>query len=142
MCEDVVKQFFNELNPNYVELYMMKAPELENDNFEDNIAINNNPAPNIDLNGIVILPEIEEIMLGKTIQFNVFNYINGIKQNDTFIVNVKGIPTKYFNFTIIDKNNFSIENLQQYQINPLNIECIDEITGNKVNKKIWLGGNW
>lgn len=137
-----VKQFFDELNPNYVELYMMKAPELENDNFEDNIAINNNPAPNIDLNGIVILPEIEEIMLGKTIQFNVFNYINGIKQNDTFIVNVKGIPTKYFNFTIIDKNNFSIENLQQYQINPLNIECIDEITGNKVNKKIWLGGNW
>ena len=33
-------------------------------------------------------------------------------------------------------------NLKEYQINPLEIECIDDITGNKINKQIWLGGNW
>ena len=45
-----------ELNPNYVELYMMKVPELSGDNFEDNIAKNNsnedNKTPDL-LNGIV-----------------------------------------------------------------------------------------
>ena len=70
------------------------------------------------------------------------NYVNGEKQDDTFTIKVKGVPQKYFNFVLIDGNNFTIENLKQYQINPLEIECIDDITGNKINKKIWLGGNW
>lgn len=137
-----VKEFFNVLNPNYMEIYMMKVPELEGDNFEDNIAINKQPEAIIDLDGIVVSPNVEEIMLGKTVEFDVYNYINGIKQNDTFIIKVSGIPQQYFNFVSINKNKFSIENIKQYQINPLKIECIDDITGNKIIKNIWLGGNW
>lgn len=137
-----VKQKFDELNPNYMELYMMKAPELNGDNLKDNIAINKNPEVDEDLDGIVLLPNVEEIMFGKEIQFNVYNYIKGIKQDDTFTVNVKKVPQKYFKLTVIDKNNFIIENLKEYQINPLEIECVDDMTGNKINKQIWLGGNW
>lgn len=137
-----VKEFFNVLNPNYMEIYMMKVPELEGDNFEDNIAINKQPEAIIDLDGIVVSPNVEEIMLGKTVEFDVYNYINGIKQNDTFTIKVSGIPRQYFNFVSINKNKFSIENIKQYQINPLKIECIDDITGNKIIKNIWLGGNW
>lgn len=137
-----VKQKFDELNPNYMELYMMKAPELNGDNLKDNIAINKNPEVDEDLDGIVLLPNVEEIMFGKEIQFNVYNYIKGIKQDDTFTVNIKKVPQKYFKLTVIDKNNFVIENLKEYQINPLEIECVDDITGNKINKQIWLGGNW
>lgn len=137
-----VKQKFDELNPNYMELYMMKAPELDGDNLKDNIAINEKPEVDENLDGIVLLPNVEEIMFGKEIQFNVYNYIKGIKQDDTFTVNVKKVPQKYFKLTIIDKNNFVIENLKEYQINPLEIECVDDITGNKINKQIWLGGNW
>ena len=137
-----VKQFFNELNPNYLELYMMKAPELEDDDFKNNIAINNQPKEDTALNDIVLLPNVKEIMLGEKKEFNIYNYVNGEKQDDTFTIKVKGVPQKYFNFVLIDGNNFTIENLKQYQINPLEIECIDDITGNKINKKIWLGGNW
>lgn len=137
-----VKEFFNILNPNYMEIYMMKTPELEGDDFEDNVAINKQPETIIDLNGIVVSPNVEEVMLGKTVEFDVYNYINGIKQNDTFIIKVSGIPQQYFNFVSINKNKFSIENIKQYQINPLKIECIDDITGNKIIKNIWLGGNW
>lgn len=137
-----VKEFFNVLNPNYMEIYMMKVPELEGDNFEDNIAINKQPEAIIDLDGIVVSPNVEEIMLGKTVEFDVYNYINGIKQNDTFTIKVSSIPQQYFNFVSINKNKFSIENIKQYQINPLKIECIDDITGNKIIKNIWLGGNW
>lgn len=142
-----VKQFFDELNPNYIELYMMKSPELSDDNFEDNIAINEKPIDDkkpddIELNDIVLLPNVEEIMLGETINFSVYNYTNGMKQDNTFTVNVKDIPDKYFNLNIINGNEFSIKNLKQYQIKPMKIECIDNITGNKINKQIWLGGSW
>lgn len=137
-----VKQVFNELNPNYMELYMSKAPELSADNKEDNIAVNEEPAIEPELDNMVLLPDTNEILQGEKVDFNVYNYINGEKQNDSFTVNVKGVPQKYFKFTIVDGNNFIVENLKQYQIQPLEIECIDDITGNKINKQIWLGGNW
>lgn len=137
-----VKQIFNELNPNYMELYMMKSPELEIDDTKNNIAINENPSEKADLNGIVLEPNVKEIMLGETINFSVYNYANGIKEEDTFTVNVKNVPNKYYEFKTIDKNNFIIKNLKQYQISPLEIECVSDTTGKKVNKQIWLGGNW
>ena len=137
-----VKQIFNELNPNYMELYMMKSPELEEDDTKNNIAINENPNEKTDLNGIVLEPNVKEIMLGETINFSVYNYANGIKEEDTFTVNVKNVPNKYYEFKTIDKNNFIIKNLKQYQISPLEIECVSDTTGKKVNKQIWLGGNW
>lgn len=137
-----VKQLFDELNPDYVELYMMKAPELTGDNFEDNIAINEEPEQEIKEEGIVLLPNVEEIMLGETVNFSVYNYLSGILQDDTFTINVSGVSDKYFNLEIINSNEFSIENLKEYQICPINIECIDDKTGNKINKQIWLGGNW
>ena len=138
-----VKQFFDELNPNYMELYMMKSPELNDDNFEDNIAINQEPNKKNDLtDGIVFLPDVKEIMLDETISFSVYNYEKGTKQESSFTIKVQNVPSKYFDFNVIDGNNFTIKNLKEYQINPLNIECIDDITGNKINKQIWLGGNW
>lgn len=137
-----VKQVFNELNPNYMELYMSKAPELSADNKKDSIAVNEEPTIEPELDNIVLLPDTNEILQGEKVDFNVYNYINGEKQNDSFTVYVKGVPQKYFSLTIVDKNNFVIENIKQYQKQPLEIECVDDITGNKINKQIWLGGNW
>ena len=34
------------------------------------------------------------------------------------------------------------DNLKQYKTNPLELECIDDITGNKISTIIWLGGSW
>lgn len=137
-----VKQIFNELNPNYLELYMMKAPELEGDNFKENIAINEEPVIETKLNGNVLLPEDKEILQGDIAIFNIYNYVNGVKQADTFTINANNVPKKNYNINIIDGNNFSIENLIEYQINPLEIECINDLTGDKTIKQLWLGGNW
>lgn len=137
-----VKQLFDELNPNYVELYMMKAPELQDDNYKDNVAINENPSDTTENNGIVLLPNVKRITVGETENFTVYNYINKIQQTDTFTINVSNVPKSYYELNIIDGNNFSIKNLKQYKTNPLNLECIDNKTGNKINTIIWLGGNW
>lgn len=137
-----VKQLFDELNPNYLELYMMKAPELGEDDFEDNIAINENPVENTNLDGIVLSPDVKEIMLGKTVNFNISNYINGAKQDDTFNVEVYGVPNDCYKIEITDGNNFSITNLLQYQINPLTIKCVSNTDGKEIIKNVWLGGNW
>lgn len=137
-----VKQFFNELNPNYLELYMMKAPELQGDDLSNNLAINENPETDVTLDGIILLPDVKEILLGKTVTFNVFNYTNGQRENDTFTINIKDVPQKYYNLNITSGNIFSLENLEQYQNNPLLIECVNDITGNIISKQIWLGGNW
>lgn len=137
-----VKQLFDELNPNYVELYMMKAPELQSDNYEDNIAINENPQEISEYNGIVLLPNVKRIMVGETENFSVYNYINKVEQPDTFTINILNVPKSYYELNIIDGNKFSIKNLKQYKSNPLELECIDNTTGDKINTIIWLGGNW
>lgn len=136
-----VKQKFDELNPNYVELYMMKAPELQNDNYEDNLAINQQEEI-ISQDGITLLPNTKRIMVGETENFTVYNYINKVQQPDTFTIKVLNIPESYYELNIIDGNNFSIKNLKQYKKNPLTLECIDDTTGNKINAIIWLGGSW
>ena len=137
-----VKEIFNELNPNYLELYMMKAPELNGDDLKDNIAINEQPIIDTELNGIVLSPNVKEILVGETINFNVYNYINGEKQENTFSINITKVPQKHYDLKIEDGNNFVLTNLMEYKKNPLNIECTDNIDGNKINVQIWLGGNW
>ena len=137
-----VKQLFDELNPNYVELYMMKVAELQDDNYTDNIAINENPQEIEKDNGIILSPDKKRIMLGETANFTVYNYENKVQQSDTFTINVLNVPKSYYELNIIDGNKFSIQNLKQYKTNPLELECIDDITGNKISTIIWLGGSW
>lgn len=137
-----VKQIFNELNPNYMEIYMAKTPILEDDEESKNIAINENPAPEVSLEGDVISPDISEILLNNVQSFNVYNYENSNKTEDGFTISTSGVPSKFFELVVIDKNNFTIKNLIQYQINPLKIKCINERTGDIIEKDIWLGGNW
>ena len=137
-----VKQFLNELNPNYLELYMMKTPELDGDDLNDNIAINDRQEEKEVLHNVVISPNISKINQGETIQFSVYNYINEVKQSDEFSVEIQNVPKEYYELNIIDGNNFEIKNVKEYQINPMTVECKDTAMGDSFQKNIWLGGNW
>ena len=137
-----VKQFLNELNPNYLELYMMKTPELDGDDLNDNIAINDRQEEKEILHNVVVSPNISKINQGETIQFSVYNYINEVKQSDEFSVEIQNVPKEYYELNIIDGNNFEIKNVKEYQINPMTVECKDTVTGDSFQKNIWLGGNW
>lgn len=137
-----VKQIFDELNPDYMEIYMMKNPVLNADDEKENIAANKKSEPDIKLQGNVLTPDISEILLNETAEFNVYNYVNGTKTEDTFTINISNVPNKYFEFNSINGNQFTIKNIKQYQINPLKIQYVNDNTNETNYKEIWLGGNW
>ena len=136
-----VKQKFNELNPDYLELYMMKVPELEGDDLVDNIAINENPSIEVK-NEIVLNPQITEILQGETQSFSVYSYKDKNKTNDSFTISIENVPNDYYKLDIIDGNNFSIENVKQYTKNPMNIICKNNSNENSITTQVWLGGKW
>ncbi len=136
-----VKQKFNELNPDYLELYMMKVPELEGDDLIDNVAINETPSVEVK-NEIVLNPQITEILQGETQSFSVYSYKDKNKTGDSFTINIENIPNDYYKLDIIDGNNFSIENVKQYTKNPMNIICKNNSNENSITTQVWLGGKW
>lgn len=136
-----VKQKFNELNPDYLELYMMKVPELEGDDLENNIAINDKPSTEIEGN-IVISPNVSEILEGETQTFSVYSYNNNIKLENSFSVEVEDVPKENYELNVLDENNFTIKNIKQYTKNPMKIICKDMVNENSEIIKVWLGGNW
>ena len=121
---------------------MMKTPELDGDDLNDNIAINDRQEEKEILHNVVISPNISKINQGETIQFSVYNYINEVKQSDEFSVEIQNVPKEYYELNIIDGNNFEIKNVKEYQINPMTVECKNTATGDSFQKNIWLGGNW
>ena len=136
-----VKQKFNELNPDYLELYMMKVPELEGDDLVNNIAINENPSIEVK-NEIVLNPQITEILQGETQSFSVYSYKDKNKTSDSFTISIEDVPNNYYKLDIIDGNNFSIENVKQYTKNPMNIICKNNSNENSITTQMWLGGKW
>lgn len=138
-----VKQIFNELNPNYMELYMAKNPILSGDNVDKNIAINEESDDVQDKeNGDILIPNVSEILQGDVVSFSIYKYKDGKKQGDTFDISTTLVPKEYYEINITDGNNFTIKNLKQYQINPLKIKCINNTDSNIVESDLWLGGIW
>lgn len=137
-----VKQEFNELNPNYLEIYMSKVSELQGDNTVDNIARNNDNQTIIINNNTIIDPNITKILEGKTVLFSVYKYIDEEKQLDTFTIIGLDVPNSNYILNIIDGNNFSIQNIKQYINNPLVLNIKNNITNEIITKEYWMGGKW
>lgn len=138
-----IKQFLNEVNPNYLEIYMSKVSELQGDGVISNIAINDNKEIVIKENNIVIEPNLNEILEGETKMFTVTQYEDGISNTDGFsIVSLNNIPSEYYALTQIDDNSFSIYNIKQFLSNPLSVKIINNNTNEEIIKEYWLGGNW
>jgi len=80
---------------------------------------------------IVVLPNIEYILQGRTVSFSVYKYIDNIQQSDTFSVIVEelvqlqvlDITTEFYRLTIIDGNHFTIENIKKN--GTITIRCTD-----------------
>lgn len=136
-----VKQKFNELNPDYLELYMMKVPELEGDDLNSNIAINNTPEAVIE-GDIRIDPNITEILEDNIQAFNVYSYNGNEKLENTFAITIENVPAENYELNIVNGNNFTIKNVKQYNKNPMTIMCEDTISKKTESIQIWLGGNW
>lgn len=137
-----VRQINNHISDTYLELYIFEIQVQSNDDTQNDIANTTGevtPATNKSL----LLPEINKIVQGSTVSFSVYNYVNGVKTTDTFTISASGaIPAVNYVLTIIDGNNFTIQNLLESN-RPLKIVCANNNKPHDtIVKNIILGGIW
>lgn len=139
----MVKQVLKSVDKRYMEIYMFEVPLNQYDNVEDNIAYNGEELKPIEDSEVRITPDNAEVTLGKTVEFEAYTYLNGIKQENSFTFTASGVPEKNYSFNVINSNTFSVECLKATRQNALSVVCKDDATGEKVTKGIWLTeGGW
>jgi hypothetical protein len=87
----------------------------------DNIEITVTPLP-IEVKQVVINPNKTELLQGTEQIYSVYKYIDNVQQIDGFDIQPSGANNSNYNLTIIDGNNFKIENLNYSNISLL-ITC-------------------
>lgn len=118
------------------------------DDLVNGIASNNNkitPVPPVSGKQDLITPNVNTIYQGTdNIQtFNVYAYSNSVKQTDIFTVAISGVPSSYYNLTVVDGNTFSIvNNYGMYMDSKLHILCTDTVDNSTVSMDVVLGGDF
>ena len=89
-----------------------------------------------------ILPENHTVLQGQTTEFSCFRFVDGNVTTDTFTFTIINdvVPTSRYEFTVVDDNHFTIKNIKKYLTAPIVIECKNNITEEKINIDIMLGG--
>lgn len=125
---------------------LFKVPVSNNDDLVNNIANAFNRESSTVINPIPteirIVPYQESIRLNDTQVYEVYNYINNVKQSDTFTFNLTGITNdgEYYEFTSIDGNSFSIKNIKKNYDNLLIVECVTGSESKSIS--VTLKGLW
>lgn len=137
-----VRQINNHISKTYLEIYIFEIQIQANDDLRSNIA-NTDGEITPFTNETVLSPDIDKILQGDTEEFSVFKYINGVKAEDTYNIEVSGpIDGVNYEFEIINGNSFTIRNLLESST-PLVITCTNiEDSSDIIEKQILLGGLW
>lgn len=115
------------------------------------VALENNPSVNCSINitvdAVIVdnyevrIDNVTEILQGQSNSYKCYLYKNNVVQLDTFTFNISGsVPTSKYKFTIIDGNDFKVDNLQMYSASPLIINCVSGIYSGSIS--IMLKGAW
>lgn len=96
----------------YIRVYMYNNSTVSAD---VQINVQSVPTPT---NEIVISPNVTEIMQSKTQTYEVYKYLNNVKQLDTFTLVGSGANANNYTLTQIDGNHFSVKNIK-YTSTPL-----------------------
>lgn len=137
-----VKQINNHISSTYMELYIFEIQIQANDDLKNNIANTENEISPTTTETI-LSPDINKILQGRTQEFSIYKYINGVESTDTYNIEVTGaVSNVNYILNIIDGNRFTIQNKLQSN-EPLVITCTN-ITDEEdiVVKEIVLGGVW
>lgn len=135
-----VKQIDNHYSDTLMTIYIFETQLQTNDDIVNNIASGSGEVTPI-TNQNKILPNVYKILLNETVNYNVYNYINGIANSNTFSIVASGANPSSYTLTIVDGNHFNIKNLLQSSI-PLTITCTNNSTSEVVSIEIILGGIW
>lgn len=74
--------------------------------------------------------------------FNVYTYINNVKQSDTFSIVASNVPSENYMLVINSGNAFTVTNNQMYNDAMLIITCTDDTNGTVAILNILLGGEF
>lgn len=89
---------------------------------------------------IIINPECNYILQGMSETFTVYQYVNGLQQDDTFSVEALNVPKQYYILQVINGNEFTIINVARYMKQPLTIKVTNLMSGEEVSFNIELRG--
>jgi len=91
---------------------------------------------------IIVTPNQNYVLQTQTENFKVELYLNNMLQSDifTFTLNPNSVPLGNYVFTVVDGNNFTIENKKVYMDSYLIVECVSG--SNTKNIPIYLKGGW
>lgn len=75
---------------------------------------------------IIITPDVDYILQGKTVTFNCVLYKNGVQLEDEFVFQniTENVPAERYIITPISANSFSITNKALYLDSPVLVKCI------------------
>jgi len=135
-----VKQIDNHYSSTLMTIYIFETQLQANDDLINNIAgASGKITPTTSENKI--LPATTKIILGDTVSYTVYNYVNGVENTDTFAIVGSGAPSANYTLTIVDGNHFTVKNNIQSNT-PLTITCTNNISALTTSIEIILGGAW
>lgn len=138
----IVYQFNNNIDEGLIYVYLRMTAELPEDDLINGYAYNGfDLQETVTLNGDVLNIDNDITLLqDDDIIIRINNYVLGIMSKDTYTVTPYDVPTKYYELTDIDGNEFVVKNVKQYKSHPLKLEFTNQTTGNVTTAYIWLGG--
>lgn len=91
---------------------------------------------------IQISPAQNYVLKGRTQSFGVYLYLNGVLQADTFTftLNSNTVPADNYVYTVLDGNNFQIQNVDMFLADTLDIQCDSGVHNRTFS--ITLKGSW
>lgn len=117
------------------------ARMVENTLVEDSIVVNVVAMPS-GVNEIIISPNVTKILQNQTQSYEVWNYVDSVKNLDTFTITSNGVDNSWYNLNVIDSNSFEVINLLGHNDVLLTITCTNNNTGDSKSIKIQLSGFW
>lgn len=135
-----VQQIDNHYSPTLMTIYIFETQIQSGDDLVNNIAWNNNVETDVTTE-TRISPNTNKILIGDSVAYSVFKYVNGVKQDNTFSISASGVLNALYTLTIVDGNHFTILAKGQ-SLNTLVVSCTDIQTSEVTTLKITLGGAW
>lgn len=135
-----VHQIDNHYSPTLMTLYIFETQIQKGDDLVNNIAWNNNSGGVISTE-IKILPNTTKLYIGETVSYSVYNYVNGVPNQDTFAITASGVDNSIYTLTVADGNHFSITSMGHSAL-PLTVNCKNNTDDKTLQMQIVLGGAW
>lgn len=139
----IVYQYNDNIDEGLLYVYLRLTAELPEDDFDNRLAYNGiELIEDNSLNGDIInISNIQSLRQGSSLNINIYNYVQGSKSNDTFMVTAYDVPpVGYYTLDETLGNEFVLTNLKYYSKAPLKLEFKNLTTNELTFVYVWLGG--